>query len=157
MKKTKEIEREGKSEEEEKARKTKGDCRRRLRGVYDLFWKMVPQKAALKIHNTHTHSQRRKQWNSHSHNHIHINIYVRTYQREQGGKGKERKSKRRERSGAGLGEVTNNKYTHTHKQKCGRKDWMKIISNYLGREGEGEKVERKRQTKQEVERENKRK
>lgn len=67
-----------------KARKTNGDCRRRLRGVYDLFWKMVPQKAALKIqqHESYTtHTHRSKQWNSHSHNHkyTHTHVNIRTY------------------------------------------------------------------------------
>lgn len=134
--------------EEEKARKqNRGDCRRRLRGVYDLFWKMVPQKAALKIqqHESYTtHTHRRKQWNSHSHNHkyTHTHVNIRTYipAREQGRKGKERKSKtERERSGAGLGEVTNNKYTHTQ-----AKMWEKRLNeNYFKLFRKREKGERK--------------
>lgn len=82
-------------------KKQNRDCRRRLRGVYDLFWKMVPQKAALKIqqHESYTNTEENNETRTHTTIHTYINIRTYTYQREQGRKGKVRKSKEREMRG----------------------------------------------------------
>lgn len=115
-------------------KKQNRDCRRRLRGVYDLFWKMVPQKAALKIqqHESYTNTEENNETRTHTtiiHTHIHKHTYVHTHtsaNREEKGK-RERAKRERWEGVAGLGEVTNNKYTHTQ-----AKMWEKRLNeNYF--------------------------
>lgn len=64
----------------ESTQKQNGDCRRRLRGVYDLFRKMVPQKAALKIQQhesyTHTLTNLHREENNETRTHTTINTYI---------------------------------------------------------------------------------
>lgn len=71
-------EEERKNEEEEARKQKRGDCRRRLRGVYDLFWKMVPQKAALKIqqHESYTTTQTYTEENNETRTHTTINTHI---------------------------------------------------------------------------------
>lgn len=81
-------------------KKQNRDCRRRLRGVYDLFWKMVPQKAALKIqqHESYTNTEENNETRTHTtmiHTHIHKHTYIHIPART--GKKREREKEQRER------------------------------------------------------------
>lgn len=87
-------------------KKQNRDCRRRLRGVYDLFWKMVPQKAALTIqqHESYTNTEENNETRTHTtiiHTHIHKHTYVHTHtsaNREEKGKRERAKRERDERA-----------------------------------------------------------
>lgn len=80
-------------------KKQNRDCRRRLRGVYDLFWKMVPQKAALKIqqHESYTNTEENNETRTHTtiHTHIHKHTYIHIPART--GKKREREKEQRDR------------------------------------------------------------
>lgn len=115
------------------------DCR--LRGVYDLFWKMVPQKTALNTERKKSYTETKTRTHTRKHD-THTSTYVSNIQ---AGKGKrERANRQMAKCGRGREKNLNDKYTHKQK-KSGRKDWMKIISNYLGRrKRERKKMWRKR-------------